>query len=1038
MKKFLLYTVLLLCPLTGLFAQVTTGFHRVSKVLARAPQTVTAQVVPYASVSMSTTSTGVAATIYSDPGLTVQIVPPLVTADASGNYSYYLPLNYFVNETISSPGQGVQVIYNVGQNGGGGSSGVSQIIAGTGINVSPAGGTGAVTVTATGGSTFDPASPGDIGTTTPAKVYSTDSITKTSPTIDIRAFGATCVGTSHDDQPAFQLALNALGSTGGSILFPGNGAGCYLSNPTTLTWPSHAYNWKLANTIQGRLFVGTTYAPPDYVDHFGGGGANGTQFSSGKIGAIVGPSVTGTLGTGVSTGSQTFSPSTMTGIYPNTVLTVVESISCSFTAISRASNSVTATMSGNCHIAPGYYVTVVGVSDTSFNGTFTVNKSDYVLNTLRWKQTAANATSTSGTLSGIGEDTIENVIVTGTTLSTATASFVHSHTSAAQWGITAVQITGMGEHVLEDLTVSATGTAIWQYSSSNVHLNRVSVGSSAGPTAQALEINESFTNYYRDVIAQNFGGTSSWGVRVTNTNTSTGNPAGNLYFDGGSISGGMKLDRTSGYPAGAIFLRNMIVEQPTRGIFAVDLSTGNHGLGILSAENILLQDNSLDYEDCAITSLYPTVSGTVKLTSSATDQINGTHTQGCVSNPYYSGAIEFDTPTATPVLWPNSGHGITTSNGRITETELRGIAADLHPSLIPYATVPVSASSGWSSNAACTVAQGTLSPDGQTGAITLTATSTGGSINPYNYTFTPAVGDWILVGGWIFPHGSIASGGGYAGLSLIGADTAGSAYTVDQGSGAGPYIGTQSFEMPIYGDWWHPVAGAAKVVSADGAAHPLRLQIQCSANGTVDSWGHWMMVIPASAGFSDLEVARIRQQLLHGYVPSGAAANTLATTPALKLSLAPVQSITTTGSSGPSTLSGGVLNIPQYGSNIVASIPSTPYSSAATIGGGTNIVYTTPNDGIIHSYMFCGSQTVTVVNGATGAFQLYNYAILDGVTRAFSTGPPVLTVTNTANYANYCMPFEADPNTGVRMANFSTVAGGPPTIRYSWYIQLVR
>lgn len=115
MKKFLLLVVLL-CPLTGL-AQSTAGYHRVGQVLARAPQTVNAQVVPYASVSVSVTSTGAAAVIYSDPGLSVQITPPLVRANDKGTYDYYIALNYMVTETISSPSLGGIVIPNIGVNG---------------------------------------------------------------------------------------------------------------------------------------------------------------------------------------------------------------------------------------------------------------------------------------------------------------------------------------------------------------------------------------------------------------------------------------------------------------------------------------------------------------------------------------------------------------------------------------------------------------------------------------------------------------------------------------------------------------------------------------------------------------------------------------------------------------------------------------------------------------------------------------------------------------------------------------------------------
>ena len=118
MKKFLLAFVLVLtlCPLPGL-SQATIGYHRINQVLARAPQSVTAQVVPYAKVSVTDTTTGLAATIYSDPLLTALISPPVVTADANGNYDYYIPLSYCVTESITSPGQGIQNISNICSNG---------------------------------------------------------------------------------------------------------------------------------------------------------------------------------------------------------------------------------------------------------------------------------------------------------------------------------------------------------------------------------------------------------------------------------------------------------------------------------------------------------------------------------------------------------------------------------------------------------------------------------------------------------------------------------------------------------------------------------------------------------------------------------------------------------------------------------------------------------------------------------------------------------------------------------------------------------
>ena len=125
MKKLFLIAALILafCPFSGLSQVATTGYHRTGQVLARAPQGgVTAQVVPYAKIAVTNTATGLAATIYSDPLLASQLTPPLLTANASGSYSYYIPLNYCVTETITSPGQGTQTISNICINGGGGTT----------------------------------------------------------------------------------------------------------------------------------------------------------------------------------------------------------------------------------------------------------------------------------------------------------------------------------------------------------------------------------------------------------------------------------------------------------------------------------------------------------------------------------------------------------------------------------------------------------------------------------------------------------------------------------------------------------------------------------------------------------------------------------------------------------------------------------------------------------------------------------------------------------------------------------------------------
>jgi hypothetical protein len=714
------------------------------------------------------------------------------------------------------------------------------------------------------------ASPGPIGVTAPAAINATaitaqKSITSLSPTADIRAYGAACDGVS-DDRAAFQAAINAVGAGGGSILIPGLGAGCYISNPTLLTWPS--FTGSLAINVQGKIIFGSTFTALDWVDFVGHGGAEGTQFhSAGPTALIQGPSTIGTLGTNVSAGVQTFTPSTMTGIYAGAAITVVGQAACTMTSVSRTSNVVTATMSSTCHVAPGYYATVAGVSDNSYNGTFIISNSDYVLNTLSWQQTAGNSTSSGGTLAGANEDSIETAIVTATTASTATASFVNAHSAADQWGIVGVYVSGLGHHSLRDVTVSASGTGIWLYEAANVHLTGVSAGSSLGVTNQALEINESWWIYIRDSVFQNFTGTSSWGIRFTNTHlASSGDVAGLTYITDSNISGGIKLDRGTNYPQGNIYLSNTIIEQPTRGAFAVDT---NMGVGVLNLalDKVLLQDNFHGYNPCFVSYLYPNATGSA--------DIRNANNSGCIVNSYYNGAISLNGISGTPNFWANSGHGLVASNGRVTETELRGSGANLSPSLIPYATLPVTSTSTWTGNAGCTLTSGAVSPDGTADAITLTATGGGSYITPYGYAGTPAVGDAVIFGGWVdSPAGVVASG--FSGLGSIGISSTNAPYIgFDQGAGTNVQASTSSFEMPIYGDWWHPVVGVAKIVSADGNPHSITLNAGCQPQGPISFWQPFMIYVPASAGIPFSEVERWRQQLLHGVVPAGMPGNVL-------------------------------------------------------------------------------------------------------------------------------------------------------------------
>jgi len=118
MKKLLLLISVLFPCLALAQVPATTGFHRVSQLLSRANAGLGADIVPYATVVVTNTTTGLAATIYSDPLLMAPIANSTVSSDANGNYDYYIPLSYCVNENVSSPGQGNFTTVNINCNPG--------------------------------------------------------------------------------------------------------------------------------------------------------------------------------------------------------------------------------------------------------------------------------------------------------------------------------------------------------------------------------------------------------------------------------------------------------------------------------------------------------------------------------------------------------------------------------------------------------------------------------------------------------------------------------------------------------------------------------------------------------------------------------------------------------------------------------------------------------------------------------------------------------------------------------------------------------
>ena len=142
----LLGVVLLLICASSCFAQ---GAHRLNQVLARG-SSVSAQVVPYAQILVCTAGTSCTpASLYSNLELTITAFNP-VTADASGNYSYYVATGCY-DEYISAPGTTSRALFNVCSGSVSGSGSVTSFSAG---DLSPLFTTSVATATTTPALTF--------------------------------------------------------------------------------------------------------------------------------------------------------------------------------------------------------------------------------------------------------------------------------------------------------------------------------------------------------------------------------------------------------------------------------------------------------------------------------------------------------------------------------------------------------------------------------------------------------------------------------------------------------------------------------------------------------------------------------------------------------------------------------------------------------------------------------------------------------------------------------------------------------------------
>ncbi len=800
-------------------------------------------------------------------------------AASSGDNCLQIDNSGYISNTGSPCGSGSGGSGTVG-------SGVTGQIAYYTANGTTLGGISTIPVSAggTGGSTASAAlanllpgvsADGNNGISVAGAVTAAASITSTSPRVDIRAYGAKCNGTT-DDTAALQAAISALGSNGGTILVPGIGAGCYIANPTQITWPSSADIIRLK--IQGTLKLGSTLVLNNNVFIDGESGGYGlAQLYEGSVAQISGLATTGTLGTAVTAGTDTFTPSSMANIYPGTSLTVASNITCSISSIARSSNYVTATLSSSCHIPPGALVAIAGVTDTSYNGTFFAVASDYGQNTVSWNQSGSDSTSAGGTVAGLDEDSIEVVTVTATTSTTATATFKFGHAATDPFGVNVITTPShsWGPKGIDNISLQNCGGAC--FAANDTSYLSLKDDSLNGTTAEtsipfigATVFNALFDGDAFMSAASTTSPSSPWGMIFTEnpdnaSNQNAGNESSMLTVEHSWIERGVQIDGggyTRASEALGMIFRDDLFERAASAIRLVPATTTSTNIGTIDLIAPYVQDDldGFPYNQvCDLT--YTTYSGG----HGGIVIDNPADTFPCRVNSYFDGSLtaKGTTTSVSLPLNPTAKRGIWMGAG-IVQGEIDGIGAAFAPSLIPYPTENVNQTvSSWTCGSTCTVST-VQGPDGASDAGELTTTaSPSGSVVVYSGSFSTSPGDIFIYGVWERPGANETRAGSAFGYPF-------SLYSYGTDTFVNGSYNPDAFGTGYADNWWHPVVAIAEIASGESTSHSIKMSLysgQSVGQGN-QFYDPFLIYIPASANIPTDEIMRWRQELLHGYVPS--------------------------------------------------------------------------------------------------------------------------------------------------------------------------
>lgn len=673
-----------------------------------------------------------------------------------------------------------------------------------------------------------------------------------------------------DIGPCLQAAVNAA-INGGTVELDCKLPGCIYNNGSD--GPINWGNKSITIALEGVIFFQTTDVMPHDLSQtlrcLGASTAQAQWGSEDPWCAIEGPETTATLNTAVSTTDGVLTtaivtPSSMAGIYPGSMLTITNQVTCSIASVTAANSSVSAKLSSQCDIPAGVPMAVTGSTLACANGShvngvgdgnFTTQDEDQPGLGLKYESVGCTGTGTGGTITGLQEDLVENVPVTSTTATTFTAPFYRSHPSGSIIGIDGLWADGDNEpDVIIGANIQSSGTSFVINSTRAMldHIGTIQTKACSGDSsAMGMAVTENGNFDYIDKGTAIDASCDPYAIHVYNHYNAGYTSAGLLYLNGVNTIRGVKVD----HGGGSVYWTQGMCTRCARGAIIYDpLDNWNGNAKTFDERAVEFNDDPDGY---VIHDYYQMSLGDCPHLDIASN--SGSHEN---SNQYACRE-----KTDQPLGYEHGPVG-TWNNGQQIEGDFRGEQAGFSPAIIPYATVNVldGTAAAWYRNFCGPWTANATGPDGAPSAYEF-GPEKSCVASPGKWMGTPETGDVILYGGWIDTPTPGYSTGTVGYTTSVFIDNNGSTHFSWNDNTPGQQEAYVD-DPQIKGDWWHPVSGLSIVTWSDGTpGQNVFLNVTADNYHVMQYADMWMIYVPASAGIPLTEIERWQRQLMHSYVP---------------------------------------------------------------------------------------------------------------------------------------------------------------------------